>query len=784
MLSWRHKDGCTPWRLANRRPLASCCGTIAVRRYLAKVAGPAGTLLLLDDLQWAGADALGMLAVLLRAETTAPLRVIGAYRDTEVRPRDPLGVLLADLAQAGLAAHHSLQPLSLEETACLLDLLLEDGAQATLREQALRQAGGIPFFVVSCTQELRLADGARAEYATPWNIRQSVRQRVAALPELMQEVLDAAAVLGSVAQPALLTMVTNQTDQDVAAALAEACRVRLLEEQADAYRFAHDVIQEVVEGDLPTARRRLLHRRVAEALERHPGAQPVAVLAYHCSRGGDQEKTARYLEQAGDQAVERVAHAAAVSQYREAVEQLDTLGHRVDAARVRAKLGVALRSMGHFDEALTVLDQAAEMYRAGNDLESLGLVLVQGALLYRRKGSVEEAIARLQAHEELLQERGLSRARGLVCTRLATLLAWQGHYSAALAAAEQAATMARATGDKQLLAMAENRRADVLRLVGHFDEAQAVYEATIPLAEAIGHVESLCEMLTDLASIEVLRGQFARCRIHIDRALAISEDLGEIGWIGLSIALHGVISFWTCDWVQARKDAEQALALIDLQLPIMAAVPHWALGQLCFGEGRWAEATEHLEDSVRLAESSGLIIPLRMAQGVLAELDLLQERPREARARLMPHLDPAALGWKDAGFLVAKLAWAHLELGDLDQATELVEQAIRHARAKDDRLNLVEALRVEALVAQRQKQWGEAARALEEALAVAQSIGFQWGEARVLHLYGQLHRQQGELGPARARLEAALAIFQRLGARKDIERAEQDLAALHQLPNV
>ena len=60
-----------------------------------------GTLLLLDDLQWAGPDALDLIATLIRSDSAVPLRVVGAYRDTEVQPQDPLAVLLADLAHAG-----------------------------------------------------------------------------------------------------------------------------------------------------------------------------------------------------------------------------------------------------------------------------------------------------------------------------------------------------------------------------------------------------------------------------------------------------------------------------------------------------------------------------------------------------------------------------------------------------------------------------------------------------------------------------------------------------------
>src|SRR5579871_510800 len=98
----------------------------AVGRFLANVAGPRGILLLLDDLQWAGADALDLLATLARSSATVPLRVIGAYRDTEVDQAHPLQVLLADLAHRGLAAYHRLDPLRPEEAAHLLGDLLSD----------------------------------------------------------------------------------------------------------------------------------------------------------------------------------------------------------------------------------------------------------------------------------------------------------------------------------------------------------------------------------------------------------------------------------------------------------------------------------------------------------------------------------------------------------------------------------------------------------------------------------------------------------------------------------
>src|SRR5262249_46921395 len=56
----------------------------AVERFLTNVAGPAGTLLVLDDLQWADADGVDLLGALAYTTGERPLRIVGAYRTTEV----------------------------------------------------------------------------------------------------------------------------------------------------------------------------------------------------------------------------------------------------------------------------------------------------------------------------------------------------------------------------------------------------------------------------------------------------------------------------------------------------------------------------------------------------------------------------------------------------------------------------------------------------------------------------------------------------------------------------
>jgi hypothetical protein len=120
----------------------------------------------------------------------------------------------------------------------------------------------------------------------------------------------------------------------------------------------------------------------------------------------------------------------------------------------------------------------------------------------------------------------------------------------------------------------------------------------------------------------------------------------------------------------------------------------------------------------------------------------------------------------------------------MEQAARTIAQALRRERAGQYRLALVGALRVQALIALRQGEVDTATHALVEGLALARAMPYPHGEGRLLEVYGRLHAQQGEFAPACERLAAALAIFRRLGARKDGERAEEQLLSTASLSHV
>jgi predicted ATPase len=274
----------------------------AVARFLANVAGPAGTLLVLDDLQWAEADALDLLAALIQGPPETPVRVVGAYRETEVAPDHPLSLMVAEWAEAHLANVRPLRALAKPEAEALVAQLCGAAVTPAVAAQVVQRVGGVPFFLLSYAQGLEAAGGAVPD-GVPWDLRQSLLRRVQALPEVGRALVTVAAIAGRVVPRALLLAVLALPAKEMHEALESACRAGLLEELgADAYGFVHDVIREVVEAGLGQARRALLHQQLAEALERQPAAAPAAVLAFHYARSDAREQALRYLEQAGDEA--------------------------------------------------------------------------------------------------------------------------------------------------------------------------------------------------------------------------------------------------------------------------------------------------------------------------------------------------------------------------------------------------------------------------------------------------------------------------------------------------
>jgi transcriptional regulator with XRE-family HTH domain/tetratricopeptide (TPR) repeat protein len=760
----------------------------ATARFLGNVAGPGGTLLLLDDMQWTTADALDLLASVVRADGDAGrLRVVCAYRDTDVRPDDPLAALVADLAREGLATRMALDPLAATEAARLLDDLLGEAPPAGLRGPVIERTGGVPFFLVSYAQHLRAAGTQQLD--VPWDLEESVRQRVAVLPTAARATVEAAAAAGGPVRRGILAEVVGAQPDEAYAALDEAEHARLLVATGrDEYQFAHDVIREAVEASIMAARRAELHGRLAGVLEkRYRGDLPIEALAYHYARSDDDARAAYYLVQAGDRALRQQAYAAAETSYREAVERLERLGRRLDASGALVALARTLRSAGRgYEEALEVLDRAADAYKAAGDAELLARTVVEIGTVHAVRSTLDEGIRRLEYECGAIEAAPDAPRAGLALLylELAELRYRDGRLVEHHAAAERAADHARAAGDESLVAATELRLGVALLLIGRGEEGLAAIEEASGSAERVGEYAALATALNNAAAVLLLAGEVALARAYSGRAYAAGERAGDAVLLVSSSFYTGMAGIFVGEWDEARAAFELSRAHdAELGTSSDSCLPPLGLAYLSLHLGELDEGMPFAEDSARLAREYGSYAVRPYSDGLLAEYHLLAGRPAEARAVLLPLLAlPRNLAMTPYAQL--RLAWAQMELGAVAEAEEEIARALVASQTTGAPSDIVTGLWLQALLAMRQERLAEVEGALEKALALARSTPYVQGEARALEGLAALHLHRGEPERARSRLEEARDLYLRLDTPAQVARLEHSLAALPQLPRV
>jgi tetratricopeptide (TPR) repeat protein len=507
------------------------------------------------------------------------------------------------------------------------------------------------------------------------------------------------------------------------------------------------------------------------------------VLAYHYARSDARDKALQYLELAGDRAAVQSATRAAEHHYQALLDRLGSVGRGQDVARVRDKLGEVFCRTGKFDAALPLLEAAADSFRAAGDWESLVRVAARIGWAHSRRGTPRDGIARMTLLLQCLDHNGASPPRGPLYEALGQALYIAGDYQESLAACERAADLARAAGDDRTRVLAQWHRVNLLMILGRLTEALQVGQEALPLAEALGDPLCLTRAHRILAEAYALCGALETGRKHLAQAHAAAEQLGDAGQQSIALSMCGWLALLRGDGRDARATLDRALELSrQVDGVVYTTYPLFCLARLSLVEGDWATTATVGREAVALAERGGDLQGLRWSSGVMAELEILEGRPEAAAARLRPLLDRPGLEECDVTTLLPVLAWAQLAQGQTAQVTATVEQALARTRRDDVRLVLVEALRVAALIALRQEHWAEARRSLEEGVGLTRAMPYPYAEARLLHVYGEMHAQKGEPEVARERLEAALATFRRLGARRDAVQVDQALATVLQNP--
>jgi signal transduction histidine kinase len=269
---------------------------VAVLRAVASPGRP--LVLFIDDLQWAGRTALGVVDLVLSEEPTRGLLLIGAYREGDTDPAHPLAAPLSRWrGQAGVRQLRLANLPVPSLVAMVAEMMhVDQAAAAGLVELIGPHTSGNPYETVELLNALR-RDGVLAATATGWRwdaaaVRTQLDRsdlaalsaaRVDAMPPQSRQLVEAMACLGGQVELTLLQAAAGEPAAVVDRALAPALAEGLLVVEPGAHqtvRFRHDRIREMILGALDPRRRRTVQLAMARRLAVVPELFAVAAEQY------------------------------------------------------------------------------------------------------------------------------------------------------------------------------------------------------------------------------------------------------------------------------------------------------------------------------------------------------------------------------------------------------------------------------------------------------------------------------------------------------------------------
>jgi class 3 adenylate cyclase len=292
----------------------------AARRFVELLAADQPTVLLFEDIHWAGSGTFDLVEMLASRVRDVPLLLLALARPDLQHARPGWG--------GGMPGYTALSLQALDdESAAELALQLLGAEVEAATSRVVETAEGNPLFI----EELAASVAERSPASSgplPTTIRELISARLDALPASERTVLLDAAVVGKVfwlgALESLDGSVGDLPELLDSLEARDLVRREALSwiERDEQYTFKHVMIREVAYATLPRTRRRELHAAVARFLEEATGdaAATATALAEHWHEAGETERALEYIELAGDQAAGGWAKDEAAALYAQALE--------------------------------------------------------------------------------------------------------------------------------------------------------------------------------------------------------------------------------------------------------------------------------------------------------------------------------------------------------------------------------------------------------------------------------------------------------------------------------
>ncbi|HEV8099278.1 MAG TPA: adenylate/guanylate cyclase domain-containing protein [Gaiellaceae bacterium] len=738
----------------------------AWRQFLEALAEERPTVLVFEDLHWAGDDLLDFVDHLVEWSSGVPLLVVCTARPELLERRPGWG------GGKPNALSLSISPLSENETSRLLAGLLEQAVMpAEVQASLLARAGGNPLYAEQFAR-LLLESGAEDDPPLPETVQGIIAARLDALPPGEKQLLQDASVLGKVFWLGAACAVGGHEQAEAEQRMHALVRKEFVRPERRSsvggeseYAFRHVLVRDVAYGQIPRSGRAERHERAAawiDSLGR--GEDRADMLAHHYlealrlrrETGGDltPELLARAREaarEAGDRALALGAYAAASRLYEAALELSDSDDElRPDLLLAYARSRVDDAAL---DEA--VLTEAAEslLRRGGVEAAAEARARLGGVWLNRGEGS--RALACLESARELVADRDPSPEKAFVLQELGRAL-MMAEDERAIATATESLQLAEQLGLDASRARNLNTIGCAKVTSGDRSGLEDLEQARAIGAEAHSHEES--SAVANLQTMYGVLGDLRRAGELQEQTLAIARQRGIgafIRWQEVEQAMHW---YWSGRWAEAFERVNEVIEAAEEGSPhYMDSVALYVRSAILLARGDLDAAVADARLGLKVARMTNDPQSVNPAIALEAFVEATVANKQAANAVA----DELLAAWGDKGMRPQQEAvdgaWALVALG----RTAELQAALDHVRA--------------------QTIWHDAAGRIASgdlagAADVYAEIGSLPTEAYARLRAAEAFARAGDRAEADRQLRLALPVFTQLGATAWAADAESLLA--------
>ncbi len=688
-------------------------------------------ILFFDDLHWAGASTIDIIAYLATRLSEMRLLMITTYRSSEMMlNKHPFLTLKLDMQGRGISQELQLEFLTLEDVKRYLALEFPNHRfPAELASLIYAKTDGSPLFMADVTRYLRDKkvidedDGHWAlvqsvpeiENDLPETVRSMIQRKIAQLGDEDRRLLVAASAQGynfdSAAIAEALSMDAGETEERLQTLDHTYGFVKYLKEEEFPdhtltlrYRFVHVLYQNGLYTTLTPSRRASLSAGIAQAILKHQGKHSAAVaseLALLFQAARDWSRASNYYLIAARNAARIFANQEAIALGRRGLEMTRKLPESAEQAqqelRFQLTLGQSLMTVYGFaaTETLQTYLRAHELCEQLSDDTQLFRVQFGLSIVYVVRAEYDKA--RHFAEQSLAVARRLADSALLVQAHWVLALSQQylGEFVAARQHLEKSISLydAKLHAAHAFLYGGVLNRAHLgraLLYLGFPEQAQAALQEALAVANKSRHPVAICNVFTIAFSVEVIHDNHEKVREMAETMLLYADEHGLPYYAGIGKIMLG--------WAFAMQDnatsgiAQMRKGLAELRAAETEQQRANYLGLLADAlckAGRKAEGLETLDEALQTTnrtEERFIEAELYRVKGELllgnSKSEEGQEAGNDTETRFLSQTVEVASITEELHLLTSKLTTSVSET-DKSEAEACFHQAIATARKQN-----------------------------------------------------------------------------------------------------